>query len=78
MKLSVNILYSEDCPHTPPTIKLVQEVAQELRLEIDLQEIAIDNWEQAKAQNYLGSPTVQVNGLDIDPRARSAEFSGFS
>jgi hypothetical protein len=78
MKLKVEILYSEDCPHTPPTIELVRDVARELRFEIDFQVISIGNLEEAKELNFLGSPTVKVNGLDIDPNERSVEFSGFS
>jgi hypothetical protein len=33
--------------------------------------------EEADAWRFLGSPTVQVNGLDIDSSARTSSIFGF-
>jgi len=49
-----------------------------MNLAIELEAVQIENQEQAKQLNFLGSPTVRVNGVDIDPAAGSAQFSGFT
>ena len=40
-------------------------------------ETTIQNEEEAKAVHFLGSPTIQINGLDIEPERRNdpASFS---
>jgi hypothetical protein len=78
MHLDVRILYTNGCANTPPTVKCVRDVAQELGLEIDLDLVLITTQDQANAFRFLGSPTVQVNGQDIDPAARTAKAFGFT
>jgi hypothetical protein len=46
-------------------------------IEIDLKIVPVESQEQAQQWKFLGSPTVQVNGLDIEPSARSATAFGF-
>ncbi len=77
MKVQVRVLFSEGCDNTPPTIDLIEKISSELGLDIDLKMVPIENQEQAQQWNFLGSPTVQVNGLDIEPSARSATAFGF-
>ncbi len=77
MSIQIQILFSEGCVHTPSTIDLVKSVASELSAEIDLQMVQVTDAEQAEALDYPGSPTVRIDGQDIDPTARDAKFSGF-
>jgi hypothetical protein len=37
----------------------------------------IDSDDQAKAERFLGSPTVRVNGVDLDPAARTGHPNGW-
>jgi len=77
MKVAVKVLFSEGCDNTPPTIDLIKQTALESGIEIDLKIVPIESQEQAQQSKFLGSPTVQINGLDIDPSARSATAFGF-
>jgi hypothetical protein len=77
MKVEVKVLFSEGCDNTPPTIDLIKQTALESGIEIDLKIIPVESQEQALHWKFLGSPTVQVNGFDIDPSARSAIAFGF-
>ena len=78
MSIVIQILFSEGCPHTSATIDLVKSVSKEMKLDIALERIQIDDHLQAQKLNFLGSPTIRVNGVDIDPSARSAQFSGLT
>lgn len=77
-RLDVEVLYTEGCPGTPPTIDLINTVAAELGIKIRLRKIIIESQEQATELRFLGSPTVRVNGLDIDPAARGETSFGFT
>lgn len=78
MPLDVQILYTEGCANTPQTIKRVRDVAREMGIPIDVRQIRVATQDQADKLSFLGSPTVQVNGLDIDPAAHAADNFGFT
>jgi hypothetical protein len=78
MKRKIHVLYSDGCPHAAPTVDLVHEIAKELGISIDLSTMLIETPEHAKTHKYIGSPTVQVDGIDIDPSARNIQSTGFS
>jgi hypothetical protein len=64
----VTVLRDDDCGSE--AIPRVKEVASRLGVEITIEEIIVEDEEQAKALNWPGSPTVRIKGLDIDPKAR--------
>jgi len=76
--LDVRILYTEGCANTPQTVQRVQQVAGDLGIDIQIHKVLVTSQEQANELRFLGSPTVQINGLDIDPAARSANAFGFT
>jgi len=78
MALDVRILYTEGCANTPQTVQLVRDVAQDLGISIDVRKVLVTTQEQANELAFLGSPTVHVNNLDIDPAARTASTFGFT
>ena len=77
MKVEVRVLFSEGCDNTPPTIDLIEQISSELGIEIDLKMVPVESQDQAQQWKFLGSPTVQFNGLDIEPSARAATAFGF-
>lgn len=77
MKVEVKVLFLEGCDNTPPTMDLIEQIALESGIEIDLKAVPVESQDQAQQWNFLGSPTVQINGLDIEPSARSATAFGF-
>jgi len=76
--LKVKVASLERCGATQPTIDLVKNTAKELGLDIDFQYVAITTPEQAREHRHLGSPTIQINGLDIEPAARNADQFGIA
>ena len=63
----VEILYFEGCPNHEAARELVDRVSEELRVRptIDLVEVA--DAEAAARLRFLGSPTIRVEGRDIEP-----------
>ena len=76
--LDVKVLYTEGCPGTPRTIELVEDVAAIMGTPIRMERILVETPEQAMEHKFLGSPTVLVDDLDVDPAARQNTAYGFT
>ncbi|MBU2515780.1 DUF2703 domain-containing protein [bacterium] len=74
----VIILSLEGCKDTLPTIELLEKTAGELNLDINLSHIKITSSEEAIRLKFPGSPTVRVNGLDIEQEMRNTTSFGLS
>jgi len=74
----IRVVSAVDCVNTPPTIKLIQETAQELGLRIELGRQVVTTQEEANKYHFIGSPTVQIDGLDLQPDMRANTKYGFT
>jgi len=72
----VRVFHMTECPATPATIRLVEDVASALGTPIALESVLVETPEQAEALAFLGSPTVQVEGRDIEPEAWARQDFG--
>lgn len=70
--IGVRIVSSATCVNTPPTIALIEATAREMGLRVDIaRQIAITQ-EEANQFRFFGSPTVQIDGLDLEPGMRKS------
>jgi hypothetical protein len=76
--MKVEVLYFEGCPNHKPAVERVQSVLKQQGITAELVEIEVADAQAAKAVWFLGSPTIRVNGLDIDPASRTATEAGFA
>lgn len=67
----IEILFFDGCPNHEPTMNLAREVLRELGLEAEIREVPVETPEEAQTHRFVGSPTVRVNGRDIEPDARA-------
>jgi len=74
--VDVKVLSIKGCQATPPTIELVESVAKEMNINVNLNLTVIETPEQAQKNRFIGSPTIQINGLDIEPELRKIELFG--
>ena len=72
----IEILYFHDCPNYLPAVANVQKALQEERVPAEVRHIEVLDHTQAAATGFLGSPSVRVNGVDVEPTARSATTVG--
>jgi hypothetical protein len=76
--VDIQVLFTNGCANTPPTVALVAKVAADLDIQIRLRRVRTDSVKQAVEKRFLGSPTVLVNGLDIDRAAETALLMALS
>ena len=74
--MKVEIFYFADCPHHQPALERVKEVLQQEGVVPDILEVEVPDAETALRLQFLGSPSIRVNGVDIEPSARSAKDFG--
>jgi len=67
--MKIQLLYILDCPWCLKTKKLLRESLRELKIKAEIEEILIDSKEKAKKYQFLGSPTIRINGKDIQKEA---------
>lgn len=75
--MKVEVLYFEGCPNHAPAVRLAREVIGELGLDAKVEEVEVKTPEEALELRFLGSPSVQVNGVDVEPSARGRTDFGF-
>jgi hypothetical protein len=74
----VEILYFEGCRNHEPARALVERLARQLRIEPEIELVEVADPDAAVALRFVGSPTVRVNGVDVEPGAEERRDFAFS
>ena len=70
-RMQIDILYFDGCPNHQPTAELVRDVVRTLGVDATIREVEVRDADDAARQRFFGSPTVRVNGQDVDPMVRT-------
>jgi len=67
MALQIDILYTKDCTGWQPADQLLRQALAELGLEAEINYWLVESDRQAFEYQFIGSPTIRVNGQDLFP-----------
>jgi hypothetical protein len=67
--MTVEVLYVDGCPHCEAVILRLQAILAESHSTTRIEARRITDERSAVAERFLGSPTVRVNGRDVEPGA---------
>lgn len=67
--MTVEVLYLEGCPSHERLLPRIGELLDEVGSRDSLQLREVESLEEAEAERFLGSPTVRVDGVDVEPGA---------
>jgi hypothetical protein len=73
--LRVAFLYYEDCPSHEVALERLHQVVAEAGIDADVEVVKVETDAQAEQWHFVGSPTILVEGRDIDPPPPSAQFA---
>ena len=76
--MKVEILYFSGCPNHAPAVDRVREVLTQENAFAEMMEIEISDAAAAQRVGFLGSPTIRVDGMDIEPGARASRAFGMA
>jgi len=64
---TIELLYFDGCPSHEHLLPAVEQLAAQNGAQVELRRV--ETLEAAERERFLGSPTVRVNGVDVDPTA---------
>jgi hypothetical protein len=73
--MKVELLYFDECPSYERLLPRLRELVTVADPGAEIELRRIETIEEAEREHFLGSPTVRVDGLDVDPGAE--ERGGF-
>jgi hypothetical protein len=76
--MKVEILYFSGCPNHPPAVGRVREALRVEGVSAEMLEVEVKDAATARTVSFLGSPTIRINGQDVEPAARSAQDFGLT
>lgn len=76
--LLVELLYFDGCPNHARAQALVERVSAEIGVDVELELVNLAGPEAAAGKRFLGSPSIRVNGRDIEPGAETRTDYAFS
>ena len=65
-QMKITIMLSEGCAHQEETRAVVQEAITDAGVEAEVDEVMVRTDEDAKNAHVIGSPTIRINGQDIE------------
>jgi hypothetical protein len=68
----IELYYWEGCPSHPEALALLEAVLEEREVDIAVELREVTSQEQAEALCFPGSPTIRVDGRDVDPAGADA------
>src|SRR5262245_55047675 len=74
--MKIEVLYFYGCPNHVAAVERLREILTEENVSDEIVEIGVANQAQAKAVGFVGSPTIRIDGVDIESAARSGRQPG--
>ena len=65
--MRIEVLFVPGCPNYEPAVERVKRVLAAESLQVDVESISVNTDSDAKALLFPGSPTIRINGNDVEP-----------
>jgi len=76
--MRIEVLYFEGCPNHLPAVDRLRTVLRQEGVQTEISEVEVKDESAAKELKFFGSPTIRVNGLDIEADLRDVKDTGFA
>ena len=76
--MKIQLLHTADCHVWRDSLTVLEEALKTKGVEVKYEVVLVESEEQAKTYKFSGSPTILVEGIDVDPRARSVTIYSVS
>ena len=64
--VKIQFFYYEDCPSHDTALERLHSIMDELEISAPVEVTRVETEEQAQTLEFIGSPTIRINGQDID------------
>jgi hypothetical protein len=76
--MKIEVLYFKGCPNYIPAVDRLKAVLRQQGLSSEVSVIEVRDESAAKALQFFGSPTIRVNGFDLEADSRNVKDTGFA
>jgi hypothetical protein len=73
--VEITFLYFEDCPSHEAALARLRQVMAEEGVEAEIEIVKVETDEQARDRHFVGSPTIVIDGQDIDPLPADIQYA---
>ena len=73
--MKIELLYFEGCPHWVEARALLSEVLADRALPDEVTLVTVGSNEEAQRRRFIGSPSIRVNGTDVEPGLPDGGFN---
>ena len=74
--MKIEVLYFDGCPNYSPAVDRIRDVLKEEGIVAEISEVKVRDERTAQAIGFLGSPSICINGVDVEAAARSSKDFG--
>ncbi len=74
--MKVELLYFDGCPTHDKAEKLLKDALNETGTQAEIEIINVVDDDMAETEKFFGSPSVRIDGVDVDPVARASTAYG--
>src|SRR5438552_12803924 len=76
--MKVEILYFAGCPNHLTAVGRALEALRQEGAPAEVVEVEVKELDTARVTGFLGSPSIRIDGWDVEPAARSAQVFGLA
>lgn len=74
--MKIEVLFFSGCPSYEPTLELLNKILDEEGINLPIENINVNSKDLVQKHRFLGSPSIRVDGQDIEEEARSSNDFG--
>ncbi len=75
--MKIELLYFEGCPNHEVLLPELHELLEREGIHDEIELRRVETPEEAERERFLGSPSLRIDGHDVDPGAESRRDYGF-
>jgi hypothetical protein len=66
--MKIEVLYVPNCPNHAVALERIRQIISEESFQKHVNEVLVRDAEMAQSLKFPGSPTIRVNGQDVEPQ----------
>jgi hypothetical protein len=74
--VKIELLYFDGCPSYRVLLSQLRELLADEGIEEEIDLLGVESIEAAERERFLGSPTLRIDGTDVDPGAAGRDDFG--
>jgi protein-disulfide isomerase len=74
--MKIEVLYVPNCPNHALALERLREILPAESFQKNVREVLVKDPEMAQSLRFPGSPTIRINGKDVEPKSEKAVTFG--